>query len=55
MLKVVMLESIIKIFFRGFFNFDVKYKAIKDLILFNYSLLNIYNFINKTRRIKLTI
>ena len=50
-----MFELIIKIFFRGLFNPDVKREVIKDLILFDRLLLNVYNFINEVKRIKLTI
>ena len=55
MLKVTILELIIKIFLRNLFNFNVKREVIRGLILLNRSLLKVYNLANKAKRIKSVI
>ena len=54
-LKVAIFELIIKIVLRGLSNSDVKRETIKGLILFNRSLLGVYNLVNKIKRIKSAI
>ena len=55
MLKVAILESIIKAFLRGLLDPDIYREATRGLALPNWSLLGIYNLANKARRTKLAI